>query len=50
MNNDFLILKGAKDHNLKNIDLSIPKNSLVLVTGLSEGLNDIFLFLKNFFP
>ncbi|MFV0430565.1 MAG: excinuclease ABC subunit UvrA [Alphaproteobacteria bacterium] len=28
-------IKGAKEHNLKNIDLDIPKNSLVVITGLS---------------
>ena len=26
---------GAKEHNLKNIDLSIPRNQLVVITGLS---------------
>ena len=33
--NDEIIIKGAKVHNLKNIDLRIPKNKLVVVTGLS---------------
>ena len=33
--NDKIIIKGAKEHNLKNIDLEIPKNKLVVVTGLS---------------
>ncbi|WP_026909000.1 excinuclease ABC subunit UvrA [Paucisalibacillus globulus] len=28
-------IKGARAHNLKNIDISIPKNKLVVVTGLS---------------
>lgn len=32
---DKLILKGVKVHNLKNIDITIPKNKLVVVTGLS---------------
>jgi excinuclease ABC subunit A len=26
---------GAKEHNLKNIDISIPKNKLVVITGIS---------------
>ncbi len=33
--NDFIIIKGAREHNLKNIDLEIPKNQLVVFTGLS---------------
>ncbi len=33
--NDKIIIKGAKVHNLKNIDLDIPKNKLVVITGLS---------------
>jgi len=30
-----IVIKGAREHNLKNIDLEIPRNSLVVVTGLS---------------
>ena len=33
--NDNIIIKGAKVHNLKNINLTIPKNKLVVITGLS---------------
>lgn len=33
--NDKIIIKGAKEHNLKNIDLEIPRDKLVVVTGLS---------------
>ena len=33
--NDKLIIKGAKEHNLKNIDLEIPRDKLVVFTGLS---------------
>lgn len=33
--NDKLIITGAREHNLKNINLSIPKNSLVVISGLS---------------
>ena len=32
---DCIIIKGAREHNLKNINLSIPKNKLVVFTGLS---------------
>ncbi|MCB2220538.1 MAG: excinuclease ABC subunit UvrA [Bacteroidetes bacterium] len=31
----FILIKGARMHNLKNIDLAIPKNKLVVITGLS---------------
>lgn len=32
---EFIKITGAKEHNLKNINLSIPKNELVVFTGLS---------------
>ena len=32
---DFISIYGAKEHNLKNIDLHIPRNKLVVFTGLS---------------
>jgi excinuclease ABC subunit A len=33
--NDKIIIHGARAHNLKNIDVKIPKNKLVVITGLS---------------
>jgi len=30
-----IIIKGAREHNLKNVDLSIPRDKLVVITGLS---------------
>ena len=33
--NDNIIIKGAKEHNLKDINLTIPRNKLVVLTGLS---------------
>jgi excinuclease ABC subunit A len=33
--NNSILIKGAKVHNLKNIDLEIPRNKLVVITGLS---------------
>ena len=33
--NDKIIIKGAKEHNLKNINLEIPRDKLVVITGLS---------------
>lgn len=35
MANDKIIVKGAKIHNLKNIDVEIPKNKFTVITGLS---------------
>ena len=32
---DFIEVFGAREHNLKNIDISIPKNKLVVITGIS---------------
>ena len=35
MKNDYIHITGARENNLKNINLSIPKNQLVVFTGLS---------------
>ena len=35
MNNDSIIIKGARQNNLKNINLTIPRNKLVVMTGVS---------------
>ncbi len=34
-NKDYLIIKGARENNLKNVDVTIPKDKLVILTGLS---------------
>ena len=35
MSSDSLIVKGAREHNLKNVSVTIPKNTLTVITGLS---------------
>jgi excinuclease ABC subunit A len=30
-----IVIKGEREHNLKNIDLEIPRDRLVVITGLS---------------
>ncbi|MEG0019693.1 MAG: excinuclease ABC subunit UvrA, partial [Oscillospiraceae bacterium] len=35
MNNDKIIVKGARENNLKNIDVTIPRDKLIVMTGLS---------------
>lgn len=35
MDNDYIIIKGARENNLKNINLKIPRNKLVVMTGVS---------------
>jgi len=35
MQNDKIIVKGASEHNLKNIDVEIPRNTLTVITGIS---------------
>jgi len=32
---DSIIIKGAREHNLKNIDIEIPRDSFTVITGLS---------------
>ncbi len=35
MPQEFIVIKGASEHNLKHIDLTLPRNRLIVVTGLS---------------
>jgi excinuclease ABC subunit A len=35
MDDDHIFIKGARMHNLKNVDVAIPRNKLVVVTGVS---------------
>lgn len=44
MNHDMIIIKNAKTHNLKNISLEIPKNKLVVFTGVSGSGKSSLVF------
>ncbi len=35
MSTDKIVIKGAREHNLKNIDVTIPRDKLIVMTGLS---------------
>jgi len=35
MNSENIVIRGAREHNLKNIDLVLPRNKLIVITGLS---------------
>ena len=35
MQNDKIIIRGAREHNLKSIDVEIPRDKLIVMTGLS---------------
>ena len=41
-----IIIKGAKEHNLKNISLEIPKDKFVVITGLSGSGKTCFGLIK----
>ena len=32
---DAIVIKGAREHNLKNVDVTLPRNKLIVITGLS---------------
>ncbi len=41
---DKIVIQGAKVHNLKNINLEIPRDKLVVITGLSGSRKVFFSF------
>ena len=47
--NDKIVIKGVNQHNLKNIDLELPKNELIVFTGVS-GSGKTTLVLESLIP
>ena len=46
---DVISIRGAKQHNLKNVDLDLPKNKLVVITGLSgSGKSSLLAYVAGF--
>ena len=46
MANDKIVIKGAREHNLKNIDLTLPREKFIVMTGLSgSGKSSLALSL-----
>ena len=39
MANDKIVIKGAREHNLKNIDITLPRDKFIVMTGLSGSGN-----------
>ena len=39
MSNEKIVIKGAKENNLKNINIEIPRNQFVIMTGVSGSGN-----------
>ena len=43
---DKILIRGARTHNLKNIDLTLPRDKLIVITGLSgSGKSSLALSL-----
>ena len=55
---DKIIVKGARENNLKNVNIELPKNKMIVMTGLSGSgkryitttcIKDIFQFIKSYY-
>src|SRR5437762_2404452 len=47
---DQIVVKGARQHNLKNIDVTIPRDRLVVITGLSGSGKSSLAFVMILAP
>ncbi|MCB1027796.1 MAG: hypothetical protein KDB24_08555, partial [Microthrixaceae bacterium] len=45
---DTILIKGAREHNLHNVDLELPRDRLVVFTGLSGSGKSSLAFRTNF--
>ena len=46
MENKEIIIKGARENNLKNVDLTIPRDKLVVFTGVSGSGSHLWLLIQ----
>ena len=42
----YLQVRGAREHNLKNVNLDLPKNKLIVITGLSDQEKVLLLLIQ----
>lgn len=47
---DFIEVKGACEHNLKGVDVKLPRNQLVIITGLSGSGKSSSAAMSNRYP
>ncbi len=47
MPKQYIKIRGANEHNLKNISLDIPRNELVVLTGLSDRENLLWHLIRS---
>ena len=45
-NNENLVIRGAREHNLQNVSLTVPRDKLVVFTGLNYIGQRFFAFAK----
>ena len=48
MANDKIVIKGAREHNLKNVNLTLPREKFIVMTGLSGSGKSSLAFDTNY--